>query len=411
MSKASVNIDFFRTFFPALTSYVHGCPLIYFDSASTSQTPRVVVEAMNNYYFSYKANIGRGVYSFAEQATYHYEQSRIKVAQYIGASAEEIVFTAGATASIHLVVQSWASMHLVQGDEIILSAVEHHSNFVPWQELAARKGLIIKIAPLSSDGTVDMYEFERLLSDKTKLVTIVHTSNVVGGTNNIQKITQIAHRAGAAVLIDACQSIAHQRINVAAVGCDFLVFSGHKLYGPTGTGALYVRKKRIPELSPTVFGGGMVFSVGEKKSTYRPFPYGFEAGTPNIAGVIGLGAAVDFVQEHIDFDHLMTHERSLTLAMIEGLRTIPNVTILSFQPINTDAHGHMVTFVAQKYHAHDIAAYLDQYGIAVRAGHHCVQLYHQACNINASVRISFAAYNTLEEVNVCVQKLRELLQP
>ena len=259
------------------------------------------------------------------------------------------------------------------------------------------------------DGVLDLEIFTKMLTAKTRLVAIVHTSNVVGGTNDIEQISKIAHSFDAAVLVDASQSVAHQSIDVKDMKCDFLVFSGHKLYGPTGTGVLYVREDRIAQMRPSNFGGGMVFSVGQQVSEYRMFPHGFEAGTPNIAGVIGLSAAVDFVEQNIKFEQLMEHETDLTRRMLAGLQLLPDVKILSFQPVNSRSHGHVVTFVSGQYHAHDIAAYLDRYGIAVRAGHHCVQLYHQSCNSNASVLISFAGYNTKAEVYFCLQKLQELL--
>lgn len=408
MSKDPMNFELFRSFFPILATRVNNYPLVYFDSASTAQVPQAVVEAMNRYYFAYKANVGRGIYSFAEQATHEYEQARAKIAKYIMAIPSEIVFTSSATAGINMVAQSWATNHFKPGDEIIVSAVEHHSNFLPWQELARHMGLVIKMAPLTMDGVLDLEKFRALLSAKTKLVAIVHTSNVVGGTNDIEQITRMAHAFGSAVLVDASQSIAHQKIDVKAINCDFLVFSGHKLYGPTGTGVLYVRSDRIHEMTPSIFGGGMVFSVGQESSEYRPFPHGFEAGTPNVAGVIGLGAAVDFVEQNVKFNSLLEHETDLTLRMLVGLKKLHDIQILSFQPVHFGSHAHIVTFVSGTFHAHDIAAYLDRYGIAVRAGHHCVQLYHQACNVNASVRISFAGYNTQDEVDFCLQKLQEL---
>lgn len=399
----------FRLHFPIFNQTINGFPLIYFDSAATAQVPLSVVEAMNAYYLSYKANVGRGVYTFAEKATSEYEQARAIIASFIGAQPTEIVFTSGATAGVNMIAQSWARHNLRASDEIIISAVEHHSNFLPWQELAREHGVIIKVAPVTQAGLLDMQKFTQLLSVKTKLVAIVHASNVVGGTNDIEKIVELSHHVGAAVLVDASQSIAHQAIDVRTLKCDFLVFSGHKLFGPTGIGVTFVRSSRIAEMNPSNFGGGMVFSVGEVVSQYRPFPHGFEAGTQNIAGVIGLRAAIDFVDKNVDFELLQVHETTLVQKMILGLSALPEVQILSFNPEKSGSHAHLVTFVSGKYHAHDIAAYLDQFGIAVRAGHHCVQLFHQACNINASVRISFSGYNTMQEVDFCLQKLRELL--
>lgn len=410
MSKNSMNVQKFRSFFPILQTKVNNYPLIYFDNAATAQVPEHVVDAMNNYYLHYKSNVGRGIYTFAERATYEYEQARLQVAKFINADAANIVFTSGATEAINLVADSWAFYNLQAGDEIIVSAVEHHSNFLPWQELALRLNLVLKIVPVTDQGLLDINLLKRELNPKTKLVAVVHSSNVLGAINDVAAITKLAHIVGAAVLVDACQSIAHQKIDVEKIDCDFLVFSGHKLFGPTGVGVLYAQSQRIDQMKPSKFGGGMVFSVGQNHSEYRPFPRGFEAGTPNVAGVIGLGAAVTFVQEHVDFNALREHETNLAYHMIAGLLKIPHIKIISSYNLeDIEQHLHLVTFVSDKHHAHDIAEYLDQYGIAVRAGHHCVQLYHQQCNINASVRCSFSGYNTIEEVDFVLQKLTEFL--
>jgi cysteine desulfurase/selenocysteine lyase len=410
MSKDSMNVQNFRKHFPALQAKVNNYPLIYFDNAATAQVAESVVDAMNDYYLHYKSNVGRGVYTFAERATHEYERARADVAKFIGADRQNILFTSGATDSVNLVARSWAAYNLQAGDEIIVSAVEHHSNFLPWQELALRRNLILKIVPITDQGVLDLDAFKKQLNSKTKLVAIVHSSNVVGGVNDIALISQLAHAVGAAVLVDACQSIAHQKIDVQNLDCDFLVFSGHKLFGPTGIGVLYAKSERIDQMKPSEFGGGMVFSVSTPHSEYRPFPKGFEAGTPNVAGVIGLGAAVRFVQEHVNFKALAEHETMLTRHMIDGLLKMPGVRLISFNPAKGQGlHAHMVTFVCDKHHAHDIAAYLDQYGIAVRAGHHCVQLYHQQCNINASVRVSFSGYNTQQEVDFVLEKLEQFL--
>ncbi|MCX5924187.1 MAG: cysteine desulfurase [Candidatus Dependentiae bacterium] len=395
-----------RAQFPIFKQKVNGYPFIYFDSASTAQMPQCVVDRIVSYYTTYKANVGRGVYTFAEKATTAYEASRDKIAQFIGASSKEIIFTSGATEGINLVASSWAENNLQQGDEILVSAVEHHSNFLPWQQLALRKSLVLTIMPVDSQGVVDVEVFKKHLSKKTKLVAIVHSSNLFGSSNDVAAITKLAHAVGAKVLIDASQSVAHQRLDIAKIGCDFLAFSGHKLFGPTGVGVLFVKESMIPEMTVSTFGGGMVFSVEEKNSTFKQFPYNFEAGTPNIAQVIGLGAAVDFVENNIDFAELAEHETMLTKMLIDGLRHMDDIVIVSSVG---NEHGHLVTFYSKIHHAHDIAAYLDQFGIAVRAGHHCVQLFHQACGINASVRVSFSMYNTKEEVEFLLQCLRKII--
>jgi len=403
-----MNLEALRSKFLIFKQQIHGYPFIYFDSAATAQVPVEVVEAMTQYYLTYKANIGRGIYTYAEDATREYEKARATVATFIGAESGQIVFTSGATESINVVAQSWALHNLKQGDEIMVSAVEHNSNFVPWHEIALRLGCVIKIVPVTQHGIIDYDAFKQLLSPKTKLVSIVHTSNVVGGTNDIKRIARMAHDVGAVILVDASQSVAHQAIDVQDMDCDFLVFSGHKLYGPTGIGVLYSRVDCIEKMKPSCFGGGMVLSLESDMAKYRPYPYGFEAGTPNVAGAIGLSAAIDFVQSNIVFDELQKHETLLVRRMVQGLKEIAGVQILSADPDLSDAHMHLVTFVAQGYHAHDIAAYLDKYGIAVRAGNHCVQIRDDKSTVVASVRVSFAAYNSQQEVEFFLKILKQL---
>ncbi len=402
MSKNGVSMDFqaLRAMFPIFEQKVNDCPFIFFDSASTAQMPQVVLDSIISYYATYKSNVGRGVYTFAEKATAAYELSRGKVAHFIGAKSKEIVFTSSATASINLVAHAWAQKHLQKGDEILVSAIEHHSNFVPWQQMAIKQGLIVTIVPVTKEGIVDIEVFKKHLSRKTKLIAIVHTSNILGSTNDVATMSRMAHDVGAKILVDASQSVAHQKINVCDIDCDFLVFSGHKLFGPTGVGVLFVKESIALDMSETDFGGGMVFSVGEKQSSFKPFPHNFEAGTPNIAQVIGLGAAVDFVSEFVDFKQLEAHETMLAELVYSGLKALDDIEILSAHGYADEhAHGHhIVTFFSKTHHAHDIAAYLDQFGIAVRAGHHCAQLFHKQCGINASVRASFSLYNTMQEI-------------
>lgn len=408
MQKNDLDIVHFRKKFPIFSQKVNGYPFIYFDSASTAQMPQVVVDAIVDYYTTYKANIGRGIYTFAEKATAVYENAREVVAKFIGACNKNIIFTAGATDSINVVARAWVIHQLQPGDEILVSAIEHHSNFLPWQQLALEKQLVLKIMPVTNQGIVDINVFKSFLSSKTKLVAIVHTSNVLGSTNDVELMTKLAHAVGAKVLIDASQSIAHIAIDVSKIACDFLVFSGHKLFGPTGVGVLYVSDRVIAQMSIISFGGGMVFSVSEKSSQFKDFPFCFEAGTPNIAGVIGLGAAIQFVEKEIDFEALARHETRLVQHLTEGLKFVGGFEIISFVPTISTQHTHLVTFYSKTMHAHDIAAYLDQHGIAVRAGHHCVQLFHQGCGINASVRVSFSAYNTMQEVQFFLDCLKKL---
>ena len=404
-----MNFVELRKQFPVFQENNQKSPCIFFDSAATAQVPQHVLDAMMRYYCTYKSNIGRGVYKFAEQATAEYESAREKIAQFIGAQKNEIIFTSGATASINMVTLSWALDNLKSGDEIFVSAIEHHSNFLPWQYLAARKGLILKLLPVDADGIIKTDIFEKWLSTKTKLVAVIHTSNVLGATNDVKKITQMAHEYGAKVLIDAAQSIAHQVIDVKDIDCDFLAFSGHKLFGPTGVGVLFIKNTLAMQIQPAMFGGGMVFSVDVESSKYKEVPHCFEAGTPPIAQAIGLGAAIDFINKYVDFNQLQKYETLLSKKLCDGLQGLSDIKILNpLSDSNHHEHRAIVSFVSKKYHAHDIAAYLDTFGIAVRAGHHCVQLFHNQQGINSSVRVSFSLYNTLAEVDCfldCMKKL------
>ena len=406
MQKNDVN---FKKQFPIFQHKVHGHDLVYFDNASTAQMPQLVLDAMINYYTHYKANVGRGIYQIAEQATLVYAQARQTVAQFIGAKKESIIFTSGATESLNFVAQAWAANHLSAGDEIVISQVEHHSNFVPWQQLAIQKKLKLVIVPVNSQGRVDPHEFAKYLTSKTKLVSIVHTSNVTGGTNDVATLTQMAHKVGAKILIDSAQSVVHQKIEVAKIGCDFLAFSGHKLFGPTGIGVLYATEQMMNMMQIQRFGGGMVFSVGHEALEFKSFPDCFEAGTPNIASAIGLAAAIDFVQKNIDFKVVAKHETKLVQKLAQGLAQFEDIEIISF--VSSDHEKDqvsMLTFFSKKHHAHDIAAHLDQFGICVRAGHHCTQPFHEKRGINASVRVSFAVYNTEAEVDYFLQCMKKL---
>ena len=396
------NLEKLRTDFPILSQKIHDHQLIYFDSAATAQMPLQVIDAMTDYYTHYKSNVDRGLYTFAEKTTLHYEQARTKIAEFIGAKSCELVFTSGATDGINMVARVWASHNLQAGDEIIISQVEHHSNFLPWQQLAEEKSLILTIIPIDSDGLCDMSIYYAALSERTKLVAMVHTSNILGTTNDIASIVAAAHQVGAKVLVDAAQSIAHQKIDVVQLDCDFLVFSGHKLYGPTGVGGLFIKKTVQPECYPYKFGGSMVYSAGYDESYWKNAPYCFEAGTPPIAQAIGLGAAVDYLNKNIDFASVAQHEDELVVVMVNGLQN------LGFHIVSSMTSGHIVTFYDTEIHGHDIAMFLDSYGIAVRAGNHCVQPYHEKLGLESTVRISFAFYNSLEEVERFLEIIAQL---
>lgn len=397
------NLEKLRLDFPILEQKIHDHPLIYFDNAATAQMPAVSIDAISTYYQTYKSNVDRGLYSFAEKTTLHYEQARTIAAQFIGAQTSELIFTSGSTDGINMVARIWAAHQLKAGDEIIISQVEHHSNFLPWQYLAQEKNLILTILPVDEFGHLDMRIYYAALSEKTKLVAIFHTSNILGTTNDIGSIVAAAHQVGAKVLVDAAQSVAHQKIDVVDLNCDFLVFSGHKLYGPTGIGCLFIKKSIQPECYPYKFGGSMVYSAGYDESYWKNAPYCFEAGTPPIAQAIGLGAAVSYLQENIDFKIVAEHEYLLVARAVEGLQDL-GFHILS----STLTSGHLVTFYDKTVHGHDIAMYLDSYGIAVRAGNHCVQPYHEKLELDSTVRISFSFYNTMAEVEKFLEVMANL---
>lgn len=408
MSKNEVKIAELRNLFPILKTKVNDHSLIFLDSASTAQMPQPVIDAIVAYYATYKSNVGRGIYAFAEQATLRVQEAREKVATFIGAKKEEIIFTSGATSSINIVAHVWAQNHIQEGDEIIVSQIEHHSNFVPWQQLAQAKNAVLKIVPVNERGVIDVELFKTYLSSKTKLVAIIHQSNILGTTNDVAAIVQASHAVGAKILIDAAQSIVHQKIDVQAMECDFLVFSGHKLFGPTGVGVLFIKQNLFDQCSLYGLGGGMVYSVSSEHTEFRKMPHCLEAGTQPIAQIIGLGAAIDFVNENIDYNLIQKHETALACQLITSLIEISGVKLISPIP-QAHEHNNIVTFVSDKYHAHDIAAFLDSFGIAVRAGHHCVQPYHSNLGINSSVRVSFAAYNTANEVTFLIECLKSFL--
>lgn len=383
--------------FPLLNKKINNHSLIYFDSAATSQKPRQVIDAVTHFYESQNSTIHRAVYAFGEQATTLYEQARNTVAEFINADVHEIVFTKGATESINAVATGWALDHLKHGDEILLTQMEHHANLLPWQQVAKRNGVVLKFIPVLSDGTLDLSSLDELITKKTKLVSCVHVSNALGTHNDIETIIKKAHIVGAKVLIDAAQSIAHQKIDVKKINCDFLVFSGHKIVGPTGIGVLYIKKDLHDQMQPYEFGGGMVYEVDYTTASWLKAPHKFEAGTPPIAQAIGLGAAITYIQKNIDFEQLKNHESKLCAVLINGLQKNNKITILG--PIEQlKTQGHLVSFVVEGMHAHDVATYLSNYGICVRAGHHCAQPLAKLMGIQASVRASFYAYNTLEEV-------------
>lgn len=396
--------------FPILKQIVNGKPLIYFDNAATTQKPQAVIDSMVEFYSKYNSNIHRGVYSFGEKATTLYEKAREKVAAFIGArDPNEIVFVRGTTEAINLVASSWAKEHLKAGDEILITEMEHHANFLPWQYLAKKNNLVLKYIPVTAEGKLQMDALPSLLTPKTKLVSITQASNVLGTHNDVKTITKMAHAVGAKVLVDAAQSAPHQRINVQDIGCDFLAFSGHKCIAPTGIGVLYIAKELHGDMAPYQLGGGMVYEAGFDTSSFLPVPLLLEAGTPAIAQGIGLGAAIDYMNERVDFDELQKHEAKLANCVLDGLVALQGVKIVG--PIDElRKNGHLVSFVIEGIHPHDIASYLDANAISVRAGHHCAQPLAKKLGIPASIRASFYGYNTLEEAEIFVDVVRALVE-
>jgi cysteine desulfurase/selenocysteine lyase len=394
-----------RQQFPALNRQVKGNPLIYFDNAATTQKPQVVIDALVDYYTNFNANVHRGIHTLAEEATAAFEASRDTARQFINASSrEEIIFTRGTTEGINLVAYTWGRKNIQAGDEIIISEMEHHSNIVPWQLLCEEKGAVLKVIP-QQNGELLMDEYKKLLNPKTKLVSVVHVSNALGTVNPVEEIIQLAHQAGAIVMIDGAQSTVHLDIDVQAMDCDFFAFSSHKVYGPTGIGVLY-GKKQLLEAMPVFQGGGeMIKEVTLEKTTFNDLPYKFEAGTPNIGDAVVLKAALDYVSK-IGKEKIRNHENELLAYATDQLLQIPGIKI-----IGTAANKvSVVSFVIDKVHPQDIGILLDNRGIAVRTGHHCAQPLMHCFGIPGTIRASFAMYNTREEVDQLIVGLQKALK-
>lgn len=406
--KNTLDVDAVRQQFPILKREVKGKPLIYFDNAATSQKPQVVIDALVEYYTQYNANIHRGIHTLAEEATAAFESTRNAVQAFIGAAhREEIIFTRGTTEGINLIAYTWGRQNIQAGDEIIISAMEHHSNIVPWHVLCEEKGAVLKVIPITDDGEIIWDAYEKLITDKTKLVSVVHVSNALGTVNPVKRIIELAHAAGAVVLIDGAQSTVHLDINVQEMDCDFFAFSGHKLYGPTGIGVLY-GKKQLLESMPVFHGGGeMIKEVTFEKSTYNDLPYKFEAGTPNMADAIALKAALEFIAE-TGIQKIRSYENDLLAYATSQLEQIEGLKIIG----RAKEKASLVSFVVDKVHPQDVGILLDNRGIAVRTGHHCTQPLMQRFGIPGTIRASFAMFNTKEEIDemlIGLQKAIKLL--
>ena len=402
----SFNVARIREDFPILKQKIHGKPLAYLDNGATSQKPQTVIDTLVRYYSSENSNIHRGVHSLSERATADYEAARAKVRAFINARSEkEIVFARGTTEAINLVAQSYGRSFLNTGDEIIVSAMEHHSNIVPWQMVCGQVGARLRVIPINHDGEIVMEEYQRLLNERTKFVAVTHVSNALGTVAPVKAITALAHERGVPVLLDGAQAVPHLRVDVRDLDCDFYAFSGHKMFGPTGIGVLYGRAELLETMPPYQGGGDMISLVTFEKTHYNVLPYKFEAGTPNIAGVIGLGAAIDYIQA-LDWNQVAVYERELLRYATEALAEIAPVRIIG----TAKEKAGVLSFVLDHVHAHDVGTILDQEGVAVRAGHHCAMPVMQRFGVPATTRASFAFYNTMEEIDVLVKAIRRVLK-
>ena len=400
-----------RADFPILHEQIHDKPLVYLDNAATSQKPIVVLNALQHYYEHDNANVHRGVHTLSSRATDAYEGARDKVAAFVNAtSRQEIIYTRNASEAINLVAYAWGNANVKQGDEIILSVMEHHSNLIPWQLLAQRSGAVLKFVELTETEEFDLDHFKSLLSDKTKLVSVVHVSNTLGCINPVKEICAIAHQYGAKVLIDACQSVPHMAIDVQALDCDWLVASGHKMCAPTGIGFLYGKLALLRSMPPFLGGGEMIADVFLDHATYADLPHKFEAGTPAIAEAIALGAAVDYLSA-IGMDTIHAYEEELTSYLFQQLQQLPELRLYGPQP-NADGSGRaaLAAFTAGAVHPHDLSTILDQAGVAIRAGHHCTQPLHRHLGAQSTARASLYFYNTREEINVFIAALKEAIE-
>ena len=395
-----------RADFPILEQQVYGKPLVYLDNAATTQKPRAVIDAMTEEYYTVNANVHRGVHYLSQRATDLHEGSREAVRQFIhAASTREIIFTRGTTESINLVAACFGEQFMHEGDEVIVSVMEHHSNIVPWQLLASRKGIKLRVIPMTDKGELELEAYEQLFNEHTRIVSVVHVSNVLGTVNPVQRIIQIAHAHGVPVLIDAAQSVPHLAVDVQQLDADFLAFSGHKIYGPTGIGVLYGKEEWLEKLPPYQGGGEMIGHVSFEHTTFNELPFKFEAGTPDFVGTTGLAAALHYV-EQIGIDEIAAYETSLTDYALQQLRTIPDMRIIGEAP----ERGAVISFLVGDIHPFDMGTLLDRLGIAVRTGHHCAQPLMQRLGIEGTLRASFSFYNTMEEVDALVAAVRRVSQ-
>ena len=405
-----LNVEDIRKDFPILAREVHGKPLIYLDNAATTQKPMQVIDSLVDYYKNYNSNVHRGVHLLSMEATDQFELAREKVASFIKSkSSELVIWTRNSSESLNLVAYMWGRSNITSGDEIIVTAMEHHSNLIPWQELARDKGAVLKIIPIDENGYLNMDAYSEMLSTKTKLVSVVHVSNAIGTINPVKEMAKLAHDVGAKFLLDGAQSVPHMSIDVQDLDCDFFVFSGHKMMGPTGIGVLYVKKDLLDHMDPLYTGGEMVSEVTYEKATWAPLPMKFEAGTPNIADAIALGAAVDYLSE-IGMDEIHEYEKSITDYGLEKFSLLEEMGVILFGPRKSDQRGAIFSFHTPNVHPHDLGTIMDQMGIALRTGHHCAMPLVKSLGVPATARASLYVYNTFVEIDALVDGTIEALK-
>ena len=400
-----LDVEAVRADFPILSRKINDRPLVYLDNAATTQKPRQVIAAITNFYEQTNSNVHRGVHTLSIEATDAYELARTKVAKFINAPRPEtVIWTRNTSESLNLVAATWANAHVGEGDNIVITAMEHHSNIVPWQQLAARKNAELRYLAVGKDGLLDMANIESIIDSRTKIVSVTHVSNVLGTVNPVAELANRAHEVGAVILIDAAQSVPHMPVDVQAIDADFLCFSAHKMLGPTGIGVLYGKYDLLDEMPPYMFGGDMILEVTYEDATWNDLPYKFEAGTPNIADAIATGAAVDYLSE-LGMENVWEHEQQLTAYGMDQISSLNHITI--FGPEDPALKGGVISFVHDKIHPHDLGTALDQQGIAIRTGHHCAMPLVRSYGVVAAARASFYVYNTKTEIDALVDGIRE----
>lgn len=402
----SYPINKIRNDFPILKTLMNGHPLVYFDNGATTQKPQVVIDAIVEAYTLCNANVHRGVYKMSRQATTKHEDARATIAKFIGAKTQETIFTAGGTESLNLIAYTYGEQNIHEGDNIVVTTMDHHSNFVPWQQLALRKKATLSVVPLTPQGEIDETAFIQAINiPHTKIVALPHVSNVLGTVNPIASLIQNIHSVGAIAVVDGAQAIAHMPVNVAQLDADFYTFSSHKMYGPTGIGILYGKEKILRQMTPFLFGGEMIANVSIQETTFAELPYKFEAGTPNFVGSVALAKAVEYIQ-NIGMDTIEIYEKSLTEYALSKLKEINEIQIIG----NASHRDPVIAFLPKKVHPYDLGLFLDEQGFALRSGHHCAEPLMHSLNLNTTIRASFALYNTLEEIDLFIKALKKSIQ-